>query len=88
MSAPVDRPRRGGKGGKAPATYTADRLDTVLKGQLVHLDQPALGDKTPTDGWLTVSAVTATGGVVSLQFVGSTESFVATGDRLVRVGWS
>ena len=81
-----ERERRGGKGLKRPANFTADRLDGVLKGQLVHLDVPAL-DATPSDGWLEVLGVVNNGAVVSLTFAGG-ESFNGTPDLLVRVGWA
>jgi hypothetical protein len=87
VSPAKDRPRRGGKGVKAPASVTADRVDTVLKGQWVHLDPPTL-DATPGDGWLEVASVEVTDGLVTLGFTGAVEPAVLPVDRLVGLGWA
>lgn len=84
--APNPRAKRGGKGGNAPANRTADRLDSVLVGQLVHLDAPTLGSE-PTDGWLTVKTVQPMGDLIMLGFDAPTEPFVGAPNRLVRIGW-
>lgn len=86
MSPGKARPDRG-KGKAKPPNFTADRLDSVLKGQLVQLDVPSLAGATPAEGWFEVAGVAVVAGVVTLTFVGSVEAFAAPGDRLVHVGW-
>lgn len=72
----------------APATTTADRLDRVAVGNLIHAEPPLLTAPTPEDGWQAVTAVENTGTLVTLSFGENDAPLVGPPDMLIRVGWA
>lgn len=71
----------------APAVTTADRLDRVAVGNLIHPEPPLLTTPTPVDGWQAVTAIDNDGTRVVLS-LGDDPALTGAPDMLIRVGWA